>query len=1322
MSLKPSLDGDRPADARAAGTAGSSDVAEVSFPIVAVGASAGGLAAITQLLRLLGGAPGFAIVFIQHLDPSHSSNLVDLLRKVTPMPVGAVIDGTIAEVNRVYVIPPGTEMTIERERLRLVPRTLGPAPHLAVDAFFDSLAAARGADAVGVVLSGTASDGARGIRAIKGEGGVTFAQEGAEHPGMPLSAIATGCVDFALPIEGIAAELLRLGAAPREEAASSPSEKDAFNRILSALRHNAGVDFAHYKPTTLRRRMQRRAAQRRVANLDEYAAIVAVEPDEAAALAEEVLIHVTSFFRDPVVFDALKKEVFPRILSDRRTGEVRVWVPGCSTGEEVYSVAICFYELMAERGGPEVPLKIFGTDVSRRALDQARVGVYPESIADDVGQERLARFFVKTERGYEIAKDVRDRCVFASHDIARDPPFSRMDVISCRNLMIYLDPALQRRVLPMFHYAIREQGFLVLGTAETVGTFAGFQALDSKNRIYVRAPGPARLPFDFGDVRGWSAPSQTAGRSVDRATSAGDVRRDADRAILAAITRAGVVVTDELAIVEFRGEMAPYLEPIPGAATLDLLRMAREELRLPLRRTLDEARVGGKTARYPGVTIASGDARVSVDIDVVPFFVAPAGARFFAVLFTECATLVPPEPALTDPGQAAAADALRQELGSTRDYLQSVIEQLEAGNEELKAANEEIVSSNEELQSTNEELQSAKEELQATNEELRTVNDEMLERNLETKRLADDLSNVLSSVAIPILILGRDSRIRRFTPAARKLLELTPADVNRPLTEVATKVKIADLSVLLADVLERLAPLERVIQTEDGRWYQLHVRPYMTLDNRVDGTVLSIYDVDALKKAELLLAEARDYAESIVDTMREYLLVLDVDLRVRTVNRAFCQEFKTTPQEVVGRRLDALGGKPWTAPELARMLEKLGRGETVGELHLERVLPDAEPRSLVVTGRRISPTGWILLTIADITDRVQMDLARTEARLAQSEAGFRRMLTSAAEAIVMSDEGRKLVFANDTAARIFGYGEGELLGISIDALLPDRADGGDLIGRRKDATEFPVEVAMSAMEGTQGPLLAAFVSDVTLRRESERKIREYQAKLQRMAFEAALAEERERRRIAQDLHDRVGQSLALARMKLEAVRGGAVEEVHAAIATTIELIAMSIEDTRTLTFDLAPPVLYDLGLKAALSWLCEDIEKRSGVHVDLVDDGNHPRFEEATAALLFRAVRELLTNVFKHAQASTARVVLKQADKNHFEIDVEDAGAGFDVENIAHGPNAGFGLFSVRERIARLGGTVAIESMPQRGTRVSLRVPVATDRSANDVTLGGREP
>jgi PAS domain S-box-containing protein len=696
------------------------------------------------------------------------------------------------------------------------------------------------------------------------------------------------------------------------------------------------------------------------------------------------------------------------------------------------------------------------------------------------------------------------------------------------------------------------------------------------------------------------------------------------------------------------------------------------------------------------------------------------------VLFTDRPA---PAPAGTVPADAARADveqALRLELASTREYLQSVIQQLEVGNEELKAANEEILSSNEELQSTNEELQTAKEELQATNEELRTVNDEMLDRNVEATRLSDDLANVLSSVAIPIVILGRDSTIRRFTPTATKILNLIPGDVGRPITDIQTKIRIPDLSALVADVLQHLVPLDKTIQAEDGRWYQLGVRPYRTLDNRIDGTVLTVYDIDALKKAELSLAEARHFAESIVETMRECLVVVDGDLRVRQANRAFCEQFRTTVAEIEGRRLDALDAKASGPLGLTHLIEGLPSGGQLENVRLERELPGVGWRTLMVNGRRLERSGWFLLTLVDITER-----ARAEERLAKSEAGFRQMLTSAAEPILISDPRSRIVFANEVAKRVFGYPGEEMVGLHVNDLLPERFREAhatlhanymaaptprpmgldrDLVGLRKTGEEFPVAVALSPMEGSEGPLVVAFVSDISARKEAERKIVDYQTKLQRMVFQSALVEERERRRIAQDLHDHIGQSLALARIKLEAARSAAVG-VAEAIDAAVALIATSIEETRTLTFELAPPILYDLGLKAALSWLCEETEKRTGVHVEIADGGPDEPLDQTTSALVFRAVRELLTNVFKHAQTPAARIALKEVG-DHFEIAVEDKGTGFDVEKAAHGSSGGFGLFSVREQIARLGGTVDIQSTPRDGTRVTLRVPTAMEDGA----------
>jgi len=1303
-----------------------------SFPIVGIGASAGGLAVTVDLLQRLGATPGLAVVVVHHLDPKHESSLVEILARSSELPVSAATDGMVVEPDHVYVVPPNAGLLISGGALRLTPRTETEGRHLPIDRFLESLAVDHTTRAVGVILSGTGSDGAQGIRAIKADGGVTFAQNAtAEYRSMPSSAIATGCVDFVLPIDGIARELLRMGdrMAPLASAADDALE---LQRILLELRKASGIDFASYKQTTVRRRVQRRVVVHGLSTLHEYAELLARDPAEFNVLCEEILIHVTSFFRDAEVFDVLKATVFPTLLEKRpRDAAIRVWVPGCSTGEEVYSIAIALLEFLADAGASEIPVKLFGTDVSLGAIEKARAGRYPTSIEREVSAGRLQQYFLKLEDAYQIRPEVRDLCVFAKQDATNDPPFSGIDLISCRNLMIYLGSSLQDRILPILHYALKEPGFLVLGTSETTRSFPGFAVLDQKNKIYARTSAAPRVLFDFNRPQS-TEPTQPHVAATTKTSGPMEVHREADRLVLAEFAPPGVVITDDLAIVQFRGKTGAYLEPTPGVASFDLLRMVRDELRIVLRQLIDDARTSGRTARRTESFVEAAPTLEprKVEVEVIPFGVASTAQRFFVVLFREVAPVAAVEATVaTAPnsfGETASGTEgqLRQELESTRHYLQSVIEQLEASNEELKAANEEIVSSNEELRSTNEELQMAKEELQSTNEELRTVNEEMTVRNAEGLRLSDDLTNVLSSVEIPIMILGRDMRLRRFTPAAARMLRLSAQDIGRPLVAMSPFMSVSELEQLIAGVLDHLGVVKRAIHDEQGRWFQLTVRPYLTADNRIDGTVVSLLDIDEIKKTEQLFMRAQQYAESIVNTVREALLVLDRDLRVRTANQAFCRTFAITPAELEGRFLYELRHGEWDIPNLRQRLTALGEGQTLEGFSVAKDFEKVGFRSLLLNARHIEATPSLLLAIEDVTDS-----KRAAEAIERSELSFRQMLATAAEAVLMTDAAGNIAFANRMAEQIFGYPTDSMLGISVDTLLPERLRAGHvhsragylaapsprpmgrgrkLVGRRKDGSEFPIEVTLSVVDAEHGPVVVSFVTDMTRREESEQKIREYQDKLQRMAFDAALAEERERRRIAADLHDRIGQSLALAQIKLTAVRDKTVGEPRKAIDDAVNLLAQSASDTRSLTFELSPPVLYDLGLKDALAWLIEDIEKRQGLKIELTDDEKSTPLDEATAAIVFRSVRELLMNVFKHAKTPTARISLRQTDDS-FEVEVEDAGAGFDPEDVAsQSPSGGFGLFSVREQMARLGGSVDIKSAAHQGTRVSMRVPLKT--------------
>ena len=1298
-----------------------------SFLIAAVGASAGGLAPTAELLREIGAEPGIAIVIIHHLDPTHESGLVDILSRATPMPVAAASDRARVEANHVYVVPPNAGLLINQGILRLVPRLAESGLHLPIDRFFESLALDRDGLAVGVVLSGSGFDGTEGIKAIKREGGIALAQDAsAQYGSMPQSAIATGCVDFILPPAGLARELRRMGAhAPSFLARPQPRAEDRdYAQVLAAVRRVRGVDFASYKQTTIRRRLQRRLFLHGLTDLAAYAELLKREPAEVRALCEELLIHVTGFFREPEAFEALRTSVFPKLCESRpRDAPIRVWVPGCSTGEEVYSIAICLLEFLGE-AHKDLAIKIFGTDLSATTIEKARAGTYAESIEHDVSQARLQRFFSKNEGGYQIRRDVRDLCVFAQHDITRDPPFSAMDLISCRNLMIYLGPELQDRVIALLHFALKETGFLALGSAETVSAFVGFATVDGKNKIYARTSAAPRLAFDFTTPRMLdpTSPGSGAAVSLDHAAAAkspgpSDIQREADRLLLDAFAPPGVVVTNDFAIVQFRGHTGPFLEHAPGTASLDLFRTAREELRLPLRRAIDQARSTQGPARETGLTLAVGSMRRAITLEVFPFAVH-ATQPLFLVLFEDVtpkeATTESPAPAHVPDPERAAENALRQELASTRQYLESVIEQLEAANEELRAANEEIVSSNEELRSTNEELQSAKEELQATNEELRTLNDELGARNVEATRLSDDLTNVLTSTEIPIIIVGRDSRLRRFTPAAGRAFGLLASDLGGPIGDVA----IAPLlTPLIREVFEHLRPADSTIQVTGGRWNHLTVRPYVTLDGRIDGTVIAARDVDAEKRGAERLAAAGKYAEGIVETVRDGLVVLDRDLHVTSTNTAFQRAFRLAPKDIQGRRLDELGRPELASPALGKLLEGLGQGGTTEDFRLEQSDGAGGTHALLLNARHIEGAELVLLALQDVTEA-----ERT--RIARAELSFRDALTGAAEGILMFDQAGRVLFANPAAVRLFGFEGEELTGLSVDLLLPERlreihakhrahylaapssrpmGRGRDLVGRRKDGSQFPIEVVLSAMTREDG-LVVAFVTDITQRREAERQIRTYQERLRRMAFDASLTEERERRRIAIALHDRIGHALALAQIKLTSARGDLAGASRTAVDGGVELLEQAIADQRTLIFELSPPVLYDFGLKEALAWLAEDVEKRHGMQIEVVDDGADKPLDDASKAVVFRAVRELVMNVLKHAKAP-ARASLRRAE-DHLEIDVEDEGVGFDPDAPTDPSSGGFGLLSVREQITGLGGTLKITSAPQKGTRVSLRVPL----------------
>ncbi|BAZ36783.1 signal transduction histidine hinase (plasmid) [Calothrix sp. NIES-4101] len=977
---------------------------DAPFPIVGIAASAGGLEAFTELIRHLPTDTGMAFVLIQHLSPDHESLLSEILGRVTAMPVRQVQEGMMVEPNEVYVIPPNTQMTLKDGMLHLAPRQKIHGKYLPADAFFVSLAADRGNKALAVVLSGTDGDGSQGIKAIKVAGGVTFAQceETAKFDSMPNTAVATGNVDFILPPQAIAEELTTLSQSvfsfysqPFPVVEKLPEPGTALTTIFAQLRTITGVDFTYYKPATLNRRMQRRMLLYKLNNLEDYAEYLQVHPAEVQALYEEILIHVTSFFRDTEAFEHLKEQVFPTISQNKSLdAPIRIWVAGCSTGEEVYSIAICLLEFFATTATIP-PIQIFATDISEAAISKARSGLYLESQMEAVSSERRNRFFVPLADGtYQISSAVRELCVFAKHNLGGDPPFSNLDLISCRNVLIYLSDTLQERIMSLFHYSLNLNGFLILGTSESVKTSSDlFTSVNEQFKIYARKLSLNRPLFSFATNSNLVVNVDSRKNFTAKITNNFDLGREVDQLISNRYAPVSVVVNDQMDIIQMRGDTDTYLKLPLGTTDLNLLMMARSGLETALRTVIYQAQTQNISVRQEQIQVSSPEGSILLNLEAIPFRPAIVDALYFLVLFE---TVLPLNTDISlansenlNPAslereiiqlRTSLAAATQREL-SAQAHLQAVIQEQNYLNQSLRVANEEILSSNEELQSTNEELQTAKEEIQATNEELSTTNDELRSRNLQQNRDNSDLNNFLSSISIPIVMLTNDLKIRRFTPTAQRLFNFIPTDIGRPFSDLRVNFDVPNLESMILEVLETLNTQEQEVQTQAGYWYSLRIRPYRTTENQIDGVTMLFVDIDALKRNASTLESARNYAEAIIDTVQTPLVVLDTNMRVNTANRSFYEIFQVCALETVQSSLFELGNGQWNIPQLLTILEEvLSNNTQVRNFEVEHCFEQIGQKTMLLNACRLEredDVSQILLLIEDITERRQLEIERT---------------------------------------------------------------------------------------------------------------------------------------------------------------------------------------------------------------------------------------------------------------------------------------------------------------------------------------------------------
>lgn len=1110
------------------------------FPIVGVGASAGGLKALESLFKGMPAEPGMAFVVITHLAPDRESLLGEILSRHAAMPIVSARDGQAVEPNRIYVLPPNSILSIKDRRLQL--REM-EAPHherTPIDIFFSSLAADCGEYSVGVVLSGSGRDGVLGVKAIKEHGGVTLAQSsdssGPGFSGMPQSAIASGLVDFAIPADAMAAKLIENahgldaldGSAGRASSITEEAADEAREAIYAIIRSQAGHDFSGYKTRTFMRRVFRRVQARHCDDLAGYVDLLRREPDEAMVLFRDLLINVTSFFRDPVAFEALRTHVIPKLFEGRGASDaVRVWAPGCATGEEVYSIAILLREHMDTlRAPPRVT--IFATDIDEPALAVARAGIYPEALLEGLSDERRQRFFTPTPNGFIVGKAVRDLCVFSPHSVLRDPPFSRMDLISCRNLLIYFGAEAQRKVLPIFHYALRQGGFLFLGMSETIGRFSDlFSAVDKKNCVFqARGTGsPRRMPmFDGGGFQ-----NVFLGHVHSVASSAANgvqLRQIVETRIADRFSPPHVVVNSEGEIVHFSPRTRKFLEVPAGAPTRQLLTSALKELRLDLRSALHEAVETRRTVTRENLAFQNDRGvteRASVTVEPVPY--DSSEEPLFLVVFDERG----PAEVKPTPGAGESPDGLAdsdRELRDTRERLQGTIEEYESALEELKSSNEELISLNEEMQSSNEELESSKEEMQSLNEELQTVNHELSAKIEDLDRANADLTNLFANTQVATIFLDPNLIIRSFTPAASELFNIIASDTGRPLGDFATRLDYPELQADIKTVLETGKPLGRRVRRtdKDAGHFLARLVAYRNSRQEVDGVVATFVDVTDLAQSAKLAEQLSGIAAALPGAICSFRLGADgkksfpyAAPKMREIC-GFDAETLAADAECLFARTHADDRERlWSSIESsARELSLWSAMFRYDHPEKGMIWLEAHSSPIPEPGGAVLWHGYV----RDVTEKV-----RSERALAESEERLRAVVDGAGDGIITIDHAGIVQTANKAAMRMFGYAKEEVVGGKVEILMPEphrsqhdsylrnynRSGESTIIGvsrevegQRKDGSQFPIRLNVSEVKYDDSRLFVGFIQDLTEQRRIEAQVQRLHAeRLTAMAGMAA---------------------------------------------------------------------------------------------------------------------------------------------------------------------------------------------------------------------------
>jgi two-component system, chemotaxis family, CheB/CheR fusion protein len=1189
-----------------------SPLQEKTFSIVGIGASAGGLESLEQFFRHTPPDSGLAFVVVQHLDPTRHSSMPEIMSRLTSMTVHAAADGMKVVPNTIYLIPPNKNMGIQEGALFLQDPTQLHGLRLPVDFFLRSLAKEKGAHAICVILSGTGTDGTLGLRAIKAELGTVFVQEpqSARYDGMPRSAINTGLADFVLPPEEMPQKLMRFAKNSVVNGARISAEGEKANQplqqVFAILRTRTGHDFSRYKQSTILRRLERRMSVNGINNISDYSRFLGKNEPEVRAFLKDILISVTSFFRDPGAFDALKEQVCELMKGKDNGSDLRVWVPGCATGEEAYSTAMIILECLEELQR-SLPVQIYATDIDTDALAVARAGIYPANIGADVSPERRKRFFIKQENSYQVKKNLREMVVFAPQDFIKDPPFSRMDLICCRNLLIYLENDIQKRLLPLLHYAIRPRGILFLGPSETVGEAADiFTTLHKQWKIFQRrevAVIPERLIFPSA-----FAPFLSEPRAELATDPTARIPALTEKIFLDNYAPTFAVIDEKYRLIYVRGRTGKYLEIASGQPSLSIMEMAREGLRSELQSAIFEAASEKKASVREGVKVKHNGGFQITNLTVAPLTERGIPPGYMMIVFQEAGMAAREEKIGPSGGRRVAK--IENDLKLTRENLQRTIEELEASNEELKTSNEELQSNNQELQSTNEELDTSREELQSLNEEMATVNTELATKNELLTTAIDDLKNYLNRTDIAIIFLDKDLKIRSYTPATADVFNIRDIDINRPLNEITSRLAYEKVVEDAGVVLRMLTPKEMEVQRKDGRWYTMRILPYLTVKNDLGGLVISFLDIDQQKNA---------------------------------VN------------ELIG-----------VNKRLQEALEE--QKKVVDQLHL-------------------------LATVVEDSN----------------------------DAIIIQNLKGKILTWNKGAEWTYGYSEEEALSMNIASLVPEeaRAQARQLFKSIKQGIEIPslevrrlkkdggiidVWLTMTKLVDDRGlpNAIATTERDITERKRTEKGMETMTERLRSLSHRLIKIQEKERTNIARELHDQIGQSLNLVKLLIDRAKTADDKDRDKLYSQASPLLAELIDRVSTLSLDLRPKILDDLGLVRALEWYFERFTAQTNIRIQFKSSGIDKQLQTQITNSVYRVVQEALTNVARHAHATTVIVALK-AVQSTINLCIEDNGIGFDPAGIDTSSSGG--IIGMQERISLLGGTLQVQSKPGAGARIVVELP-----------------